>query len=421
MEPSATGVRNPKPNASGVGAVYPYYAGFSSGFVGDVLRELDLAHGATILDPWNGSGTTTDVAARHGYVSVGYDINPAATVIASARLATDADVAEATAILRRPRKSKGESAAPLSDLLRRWLGPRSVATLRELEQDVIGAHEVAPLEAGPVTRLSPARALHQVALFNTLRKILREERTTNPTWTRLEARSRRIGVPPGRVSRIFDECASALLARIPTHRPFGLNPRPEIRVASSLGLPLHGGSVSAVITSPPYCTRIDYAIATLPELALLGYDNEAIRGLRDSMIGTPTVADNDPIESSAWGVTCVELLRRISGHPSKDSRTYYYKIYRSYFDRMSQSLYELDRVLLPGGSAVIVVQDSYYKDVHIDLQSIFHEMTSGMGWSLKRRVDFNASHAWSDIHPGISRYRARILPCESVLFFRKTV
>lgn len=45
---------------------YRYYAGYSTGFVRDTLRSLPLPENSLILDPWNGSGTTTYVAAQTG-------------------------------------------------------------------------------------------------------------------------------------------------------------------------------------------------------------------------------------------------------------------------------------------------------------------------------------------------------------------
>ena len=64
---------------------YPYYAGFTAGFAHAVLNEF-FASAETLLDPWNGSGTTTAVGAVRGIVCTGIDINPAMTVIAKARL-----------------------------------------------------------------------------------------------------------------------------------------------------------------------------------------------------------------------------------------------------------------------------------------------------------------------------------------------
>jgi hypothetical protein len=64
---------------------YPYYAGFRSDFVGWAL-SAHFANATHVLDPWNGSGTTTTVAALRGLRATGTDINPAVTIIARGRL-----------------------------------------------------------------------------------------------------------------------------------------------------------------------------------------------------------------------------------------------------------------------------------------------------------------------------------------------
>src|SRR5207244_1397194 len=86
-------VRSPKLTSARSRGWYRYYAGYSPEFVEDALASLDLEDGATILDPWNGSGTTTAVAHERGYSALGYDANPALVLAARARL-VGADVAE---------------------------------------------------------------------------------------------------------------------------------------------------------------------------------------------------------------------------------------------------------------------------------------------------------------------------------------
>ncbi|MDQ0340574.1 tRNA G10 N-methylase Trm11 [Caldalkalibacillus uzonensis] len=47
--------------------------------------NLDLPWSATVMDPWNGTGTTTDVAEQMGYFAIGLDINPVMVLIAKGR------------------------------------------------------------------------------------------------------------------------------------------------------------------------------------------------------------------------------------------------------------------------------------------------------------------------------------------------
>jgi hypothetical protein len=78
---------NPKVGAScdPVDTWYRYYAGYSAGFVEQALKE-SATTAALVLDPWNGTGTTTVVAASKNVPAIGFDVNPALVVVSRARL-----------------------------------------------------------------------------------------------------------------------------------------------------------------------------------------------------------------------------------------------------------------------------------------------------------------------------------------------
>jgi hypothetical protein len=193
-----------------------------------------------------------------------------------------------------------------------------------------------------------------------------------------------------------------------------------INQASSLKLPLSSHSVDVVLSSPPYCTRIDYVRATLPELAVIRFPNGAsIRRLREEMIGTPTINKDSPEDDPAWGPTCNAFLLDVASHSSKASSTYYLKYYRQYFASAFASLREIDRVLKESGQCVLVVQDSYYKDLLNDLPTIFCEMANGVGWTLKHKIDFQVKRTLAGINPEVKQYRNAFQAVESALIFRK--
>lgn len=164
----------------------------------------------------------------------------------------------------------------------------------------------------------------------------------------------------------------------------------QIERASSESIPLLNSSIDLVVCSPPYCTRIDYAIATSPELALLGCSmSRDIKNLRDRMIGTPTITNEMPEVKSEWGETCGLFLKAVETHNSKASKSYYHRYHIQYFDAIYRSLFEIDRILAKSGKCVIVVQDSYYKEIHNDLPNIFCEMADSLDWVLLDRLDFH--------------------------------
>ncbi len=191
----------------------------------------------------------------------------------------------------------------------------------------------------------------------------------------------------------------------------------EITVADSRSLPIPPNSVDAVIGSPPYCTRIDYAVATRPELAVLGYDHAALRQMRDRMIGTATISKAKPEVKDEWGPTCTSFLEEVRQHKSHASESYYWRNHVQYFDGLYLSLREIQRILRPSAPCVLVLQDSYYKEIHNDLPGSVTEMAGSLGLSLKHRYDYEVDHTFAGMHAHRKTYRTHARAVESVLWF----
>src|SRR5690606_13693537 len=149
----------------------------------------------------------------------------------------------------------------------------------------------------------------------TVRRLLRPRRSSNPVWTRLRSGpSRKISRSQEHILRYFSQEIQAMIDAEPEGRPAPRSgsPRIDVREASSTRLPLQDRSVGLILTSPPYCTRLDYAVATLPELLVLGYAySKEFRELRESLIGTTTVPRTLLNHKSEWGPTVTEFLERL--------------------------------------------------------------------------------------------------------------
>jgi hypothetical protein len=203
-----------------------------------------------------------------------------------------------------------------------------------------------------------------------------------------------------------------LNAALPAHRY-----EPIIDVADSRMLPIEDEAVDLVVTSPPYLTRIDYAVATSPELAILGPgDVTSIRSLRDRMIGTPTLADSEDLPIGEAGR---RFLGKVELHPSKASSTYYLKYFKQYVTGLAASLSELGRVTKPRATCVLVVQDSYYKEIRCDLAGIVADAAGIAGLDKKHQIDFAAPRTMASINKGSRRYRSTFLTTESAVVLER--
>jgi hypothetical protein len=365
---------------------FDYYAGYADAFVEGVIGVLN-GHARTVLDPWNGAGTTTAAAARAGLTTIGLDINPAAVVIAKARLLMS-DVAAsllplADDVVAHARQRRDAADEP--DLLLRWLDPSTATSVRRLERSMsellVSSDGCRMTTPGVIDGVSSLAALFYLALFRTTRDLLAPFVASNPTWIRLRVDpADRLHIGFGALAKRLRANVLALQEATKGNEYPVLSKPPRVSLGNSSQIPLRGSSVSAVVSSPPYCTRIDYAVATLPELAVLGYDWSHVQTLRARLIGTPTIIDDKHKSPAVGSDTLQKLIRRVKRHSSYAARSYYWPFYRQYFDGMMASLTEINRVARAGSPIVLVVQDSWFKEVHVDTPTIIREVAESIGW-----------------------------------------
>lgn len=407
---------------------FNFYAGYSFDFAESIIRSANLNEKSLILDPWNGSGTTTTAAAHCGFDSKGFDRNPAMIVAAKARLVSHLE----KNALNRIAKSIARSSDKLEDVfpeepLTLWFSPRTAGKIRSLERSVTQLTIGDPSNQKTdlyleVSSFSPSSAFYLLAIFNVVRNLMTSFRASNPTWVKKARENERLDVPDQVVSESFEKEVENMLASLSSGTSWLSHPmKPaSIELADSRNLPLENNIVDLTVTSPPYCTRIDYAVATSPELAVLGLGNSSIYDtFRRELIGTTAIRSGTYAISKDWGKTCKEFIETSKAHTSKASSTYYYKSHLQYFHALHESIAQIHKVTKPEGRLIAVVQDSFYKDVHNDLAKIFSDMSINLGFEFTGRRDFNVTRLLSGVNPKAKRYLEKRSATESVLTFKK--
>jgi hypothetical protein len=243
--------------------------------------------------------------------------------------------------------------------------------------------------------------------------------TTNPTWIIRDAvtRQRRPALGQDWI-RTVEEMASDLAGATSLTGACSVN-----RVGDATALPLKDGEVDFVLTSPPYCTRIDYIVSTSFELAALGvsHDSQDFDRLRRANMGTPLVRTGSGLAArERWPTAVRTLLDQIRSHPSKASSSYYYKTYWQYFYDCERSLAELFRVLNPRGAAVLVVQSSYYKEYLVDLPKLYSDIARTIGFSVGVIGKSEVTRALAHINTRSLAHRPRTAYYEAVIALEKT-
>lgn len=381
-----------------------------------------------VLDPWVGAGTTSAVANERGHRSTGVDINPALVVVCKARLLRS-DISESLpALAKDVVRGAAKQPADISEdePLLAWFAPSSCIYFRSLERSIYRLlvdpdQDRSLLDTG-LHRLSSLGAFFYVALFRTVRSLLKSGTTSNPTWIKAKVPTINRAKPrQPSIARAFMTTQASLAAFLgigkPSHAPRA-DMVHEVLLGSSTALQIQDRSVDVVVTSPPYCTRIDYAAGVRPELAVLGCSPECVAQLRHLTLGSPTVPSYVP-NAADRPTTVAHFLEAVKSHPSKASTTYYFRYFETYFDLLNKSLAELARVVRDGGHAFVVVQDSYYKEVHIDLAQSTKELAQSHGWNPIDRFDFNIGRTMAGVNPKARAYRETFGATETVLVLKR--
>jgi SAM-dependent methyltransferase len=411
-----------KHDRAGWEGFFPYYAGYPARFALDVIRSAALPPRSSVLDPWNGSGTTTFAAAQLGHSAIGFDMNPVMVIIARARMlpASEADslVPLAREIVKCARKKSYQTQDPLSA----WFSKDAAFALRAIEQSIqrhlVGVKSLANLE-----RISSIAATFYAALFAVARELTVGFQSSNPTWLRVPRDGEvRVEATKNEIAERFHQKISTMSCALTRSNKSEV---PDValvacRLGDSTALGLRQNSIDFILGSPPYCTRIDYTAATRIELAILyGLVSFDVKELSQKMIGTTRVPRLPPLVQEEWGPTCAAFLNEVRSHPSKASGGYYLKTHSDYFAKMWKSIAGLSAVLRPGGKMVLVAQDSFYKNIHNPLPDVLVEMGARCGLKLVQRNDFTSKRSMSNVNSSSLIYRVNGAPKESVLCFEK--
>ncbi|SFK29523.1 hypothetical protein [Brevibacillus centrosporus] len=403
-------------------AFYRYYAGFSSEYVRDIFHTLDIQDQNTVFDPWNGGGTTTLTASIYGCQSIGMDINPVMIIVSKAKQipldfwssiqgVTNELILMAHS-LRRTIDNK--------DALFQWVDTETAISIRALDRAIrklLFPQEHSDINTTNWNDISSIASFFMVALFRAFR-IAVGRLSSNPTWDKKPSSPINVGI---NLFNLFQDVTTTMTNQL--LEDTGNTPIIDARIfkGDSKKIPLNDGSIDVIVSSPPYCTRIDYAVATLLELTILDPQIESnLRKLRESMLGSPIILkEMENLKDDSIGLTGRDVLDRIKKHNSKSSATYYYKSYRRYFLELKKSLNEIDRVLKIGGKGALVVQSSYYKDIEVNLPQIVLELTQELGMRSRIIHEVSVNQSMEQINTVSRQYNKSRMYFEKTIYFEK--
>lgn len=357
---------------------HPYYAGYSEAFVEDMLEIFEADIHSNVLDPWIGSGTTSIVCQKRGIPSFGVDINPAMVTFGRAKCARLLE-----------HDLNGLSQQIIDNLINRetdlheemilsYINLEDYVQLKAIQNSVNCVVNTA-VKTRYTNIENYLKAFFYSVLFKCIREIGHFRNGSNPTWLHTTEPA----LSSNNIRSIFMKISQAMINDLNNafnHLDLSNVPLPIIECGDSKALPFKDNYMDYIITSPPYLTRIDYAISTKPELLFMGFhENEEFDSIRRSTMGAPVIADKRISISKEWGIICNSFLNDVKLHKSKAACSYYLPLYLQYFRDAYESLKETKRVLKPGSVACLVVQTSFFKEIEIRLNDIYVEMGRNLG------------------------------------------
>ncbi len=356
---------------------WPYVQGYSAEFVQDVLEAHGVGPGATVLDPFAGSGTTLVEARLARSRAWGTELLAPAALASRVKTFFELDPRRleraAEAVLRRA-AHRGPGALPFLRETRRQFSTAALEDLTRLRDSI----DPEPTPIADALRLAFGRIL------------IPSSRLHRSPCLGYDPRGRSEG--PGPFER-FRVAVGQMVEDLRALRrePRRLGPRASVEQRDARTADWPAESVDLAVTSPPYVNGMDYVMNYKVDLAWLGYARSYadLRALRRAEVA----CDNLPrTETHAYLSTqdlpdpwLEEILPRIRENVLRKGtyrRDDVHAVVHRYFADLVPVLSRVRRALRPGGRFVVVVGDSLLAGTYVPGDLLFARLGASLGLSI---------------------------------------
>ena len=362
----------------------PWVAGFSAGFVGQVLAK-HTPQGGTILDPFAGVGTTLvqTVIAGPRYRAIGFEINPFAAFAAQTKL--EAIATDPGAL--RELQGRFCAEAPRSEPIQPPAGFRSRIAFfsPRVENQVLRALSWIRQVADPV-----GRKLLLLAFSSTMVKF--SNYTYEPSLSSRPAVDKSL-VEDAPVYSIIVEKLSGMVSDLEAvqrrQNKFGKG-RIYAQSCSTALEVLGPGSIDLVVTSPPYANNYHYLRNTRPQLYWLNFVSSSsdLQPVEQQSLGKfwQTVRQLPP-QPLNFAFPDLEVILAELRSRNPDRGIYggkgWANYIATYFNDSFEFLKVLRRLLKPRGVAVIVIGNSIVQGVEVKTDEILGHLAESRSVGLE--------------------------------------
>ena len=338
-----------------------------------------------ILDPFCGSGTVLLEAQLAGLDCIGGDQNPLARLISKVKTSQYDSKILFAALRRILRRSRYLTGVPHPNVvnIKYWYYPHIIRDLSKVRKAICDLPE---REGRDVFLICLSKCAAELSLADPRIAVPVRLKPTN--FRRTHPLRKRMADRLARLKRIsvfeaFEAIARSTIPKLHLSKEVVHKASISVIDAKTLALASGGkvrsGSVSLVLTSPPYPGAQKYIRSSSLSLGWLGLATPTeLRKYKQTAIGREEVAalNGERIES---GLTAADRrikdIRRIDA--VRASVAY------SYLREMKQMLTETFRVLRPGGFCVLIIGDSVFAGKRFRTSTYLHELAQAIGFSLE--------------------------------------
>ncbi|MFW9990639.1 MAG: DNA methyltransferase [Candidatus Odinarchaeota archaeon] len=353
---------------------FPYLQAFSRGLIATLLEELALVKNQLVLDPFCGVGTTNLTCKEKGINSIGLDVSPLACFVSKVKTrnysmySSDQLLSGLKSLFNanipypkpdHPIMDKGFSPAVLSELLviRNNIETIKDKTLREFYL------------------LAYLRSIEDLSF------IVRDGAHYRYNFNKQLPRVKDTVINSAR-EMITDICTVGKTIDDRDGNPSeSKNGEVMILKGDARKMEIEDESVDCIITSPPYCNRDNYTAQFKIELFLGGFltsFNDYRQVTHDSFrshIEAKPSPNNGPYSNELVDEFIESLSKRKLSNPKNPV------MIRGYFEDMHSFLQQTYRVLRNGATMLIVIGNSAWSGLYLEVDKIICNIAETLGFS----------------------------------------